>query len=72
MSESDKYFTVVFIGHVRKLGFNPLTKETAFGEPVSVSVGDVMSQLDEVEALVERTWPEADDLIDEIRKIRSA
>ena len=45
MSDQTEYFTVVFRGDVRKLGFNPVTAETAYGEPVGVSVGDCLSEL---------------------------
>jgi hypothetical protein len=45
MSDQTEYFTVVFRGDVRKLGFNPMTAETAYGEPVGVGVGDCLSEL---------------------------
>jgi hypothetical protein len=60
-------FTVVFEGDVRKLGFNPMTAETPFGRVASVSVGDLLAQIDDIECAVEYMWPEADDLIDAIR-----
>jgi hypothetical protein len=46
MSERrDEFFTIVFRGDIRKLGFNPLTAETIYGEPVGAAVGDCLSEL---------------------------
>lgn len=43
-----EFFTVVFRGDVRKLGFNPLTAETIYGEPIVVGIGNAF---DEIETL---------------------
>ena len=51
MSEQAEYFTVVFRGDVRKLGFNPMKAETAFGEVVGISVGDCLTELWGIENL---------------------
>ena len=45
MSDETEYFTVVFRGDIRKLGFNPLFAQTMFGEVVGVSVGDSLKDL---------------------------
>ena len=39
-----EYFTVVFRGDVRKLGFNPMTAQTVYGDAVWVSVGDCLTR----------------------------
>lgn len=44
--DGDKFFTIVFKGDIRKLGFNPLKAETVFGEVVAASVGDAFFVLD--------------------------
>jgi hypothetical protein len=40
-----EYFTVVFRGDVRKLGFNPMDAKTVYGEAIGVSVGDCLTEL---------------------------
>jgi hypothetical protein len=49
MSNQTEYFTVVFRGDVRKLGFNPLSAKTPYGEVVGVAVGDCLTELWELQ-----------------------
>jgi len=42
-------FTIVFEGDIRKFDGNPLKTETPFGVPLTVAIGDLIEQLNELE-----------------------
>lgn len=48
--DDHEYFTVVFKGDLRKFPGNPLTTETPFGIPYSVSLGDALERIDDMES----------------------
>lgn len=61
----DKYFTIVFKGHIRELDFNPATAKTIFGEVVASGVGNAFEKIEKLEAELEeinsRDFTDADE-----------
>ncbi len=55
-----KRFTVVFEGDIRKLPFNPMTKESEWGKVIAVSVGDALSTLGLIEEELNEDMPSVD------------
>jgi hypothetical protein len=48
MSKDEEYFTVVFMGNVKKLEGNPFWFESDFGVPISIAAGHALEELDEL------------------------
>lgn len=53
-------FTVVFDGDVKDLEGNPHRYQTPFGDPVAISVGDLVQEVDRLENLLVDTKNERD------------
>jgi hypothetical protein len=48
MKRDEEYFTVVFMGNLKKLEGNPFWYESDFGVPISIAAGHALDELDEL------------------------
>jgi hypothetical protein len=55
----DEYFTLVFKGDIRMLGFNPMKAITEFGPCVAASIGDALERMEDMINEAERRECEA-------------